>query len=355
MRNTTVISVDENCGFICDKVATIGDVMARFNVSSHHFILVIDATRRLLGTVTDGDLRRALLQPDITTAHSVTICMQAAPLIGQIDESELNEAKLWRLDTPDPFLPIVNTSNQVVEVLVADRDARESIFALVMAGGFGRRLGEKTKTKPKPLLPIGEKPILGHILDQLERAGISKIYIAVHHLADQISQFIADRENTADICLIEESMPLGTAGAISLLPEDISGDFLVINGDVMSKVDIEQLRDMHRRNLNDATIAVARYEVEIPYGIVQHDEAGQFLGVAEKPKLNHFVAAGIYVLSSVVKSLVQKNTYTDMPELLNEGRSIGLKIGLFPLHEYWIDIGQLEDFETAQKDHNESC
>ena len=110
---------------------------------------------------------------------------------------------------------------------------------------------------------------------------------------------------------------------------------------------------MHRRNLNDATIAVARYEVGIPYGIVQHDEEGRFLGIAEKPKLNHFVAAGIYILSPIVRSLVQNNSYTDMPELLNQGRSIGLKIGLFPLHEYWIDIGQPEDFETAQKDHEE--
>ena len=210
---------------------------------------------------------------------------------------------------------------------------------------------KKHGTRQNPCLTIGDKPILCHILENLERVGIRKIYISVHYLADQVAEFVSNRDNEAEIVLLHEKEPLGTAGSISLLPDEMNNHFLVVNGDVLTRVDLELLETMHRRNENDATIAVAQHEVEIPYGIIQHDEDGLFLGIREKPSLNHFVAAGIYLLSPVFKSLVPKKTRMDMPELLNAGRAFELKIGLFPMHEYWIDIGHPKDFEVAQKDH----
>ncbi len=351
MRNITRRPVDNGATFLCSPESEIRDVMALFNQVEDHFILVMDGDRRLLGTVTDGDLRRALLRSDITTAHPVTDCMHKSPLTGAVDQHEKNEATLWEINSSTPFLPVVDKEGRVTEVLVGSKIESRLSTALVLAGGLGKRLGEKTRNTPKPLLAIGEKPILGHTLDHLERAGIKKIYIAVHYLAEQIAEFVSNRDNKAEIFLLHEEAALGTAGSISLLPEDMNDHFLVINGDVMTRVDFELLETMHRRNENDATIAVAQHEVEIPYGIIQHTDDGQFLGIREKPMLNHFVAAGIYYLSPVFKSLVPKNINMDMPELLNAGRTFELKIGLFPMHEYWADIGQPKDFEAAQRDH----
>lgn len=351
MRSITRRPAGNGATFLCGPDSEIRDVMALFNQVEDHFILVMDDDHQLLGTVTDGDLRRALLRSDITTSHPVTACMQKSPLTGTVDQHDKNERALWELNSSSPFLPIVDADGRVTEVLVGSQIESNLSTALVLAGGLGKRLGEKTRNTPKPLLTIGEKPILDHTLGHLERAGVSKIYVAVHYLAEQIADFVASRDNQAEISLLHEEAPLGTAGSISLMPEDMSDHFLVINGDVMTSVDFELLETMHRRNENDATIAVAQHEVEIPYGIIQHNDDGQFLGIREKPMLNHFVAAGIYYLSPVFKSLVPKNTKMDMPELLNAGRKFDMKIGLFPMHEYWADIGQPQDFEAAQRDH----
>ena len=151
MRSTTRRSVDGNATFLCGPEAEIRDVMALFNQVEDHFILVMDKDHRLLGTVTDGDLRRALLRSDITTSHPVTDCMHDSPLVGAVDQYEENETKLWQINSPSPFLPIVDTEGRVTEVLVGSKMESNLSTALVLAGGLGKRLGEKTRNTPKPL------------------------------------------------------------------------------------------------------------------------------------------------------------------------------------------------------------
>lgn len=351
MRNVLKKSIEDFRAHTCGPDVKIKDIMLEFNQRQQHIMLVIDETDTLLGTVTDGDVRRVLLKGDTTTESPVSACMHATPKTGMVGEDEKNITALWKTNTSAPFLPIVDQDNQLVEVLLAT--IQESVSprtALVMAGGFGRRLGERTKKTPKPLLDVKGRPILSHILDQLEAAGVEKIFISVHYLADQFETYLNERNNKAHITLLHEGVPLGTAGAISLLPDDMNEDFLVINGDVMSSVDLSQFTFMHQRNENDATIVLAQHEVNIPYGVIEHSEDGAFIGVNEKPCLRHFVLAGIYYLSPVFKALVKEGEYLDMPSLLNAGRSIGMKIGLFPLHEYWIDIGHPEDFDAAQQE-----
>jgi NDP-sugar pyrophosphorylase family protein len=170
-------------------------------------------------------------------------------------------------------------------------------------------------------------------------------------MADQFEAYVAQRTGTPRIELIMENSPLGTAGAVALLPDDISGPFLVMNGDILTEVNLQALATMHARNANDATIAVARYEFEIPYGVVRHAEDGAFLGIDEKPCTSHFVSAGLYLLSPQFRALVPPSQPMDMPELLNLGRSVGMRIGLFPIHEYWRDIGRPPDLAAAEEDH----
>ncbi len=217
-----------------------------------------------------------------------------------------------------------------------------------MAGGFGTRLGDKTRDTPKPRLPVGGTPILDHVLARLEAADIDEVFVAVHYRAAQIESYLAGRDNRANVHLVHESQPLGTAGALARLPEAVSGPVVVINADLLTQVDMSAFLDFHERHQHDATIAVARYEHAIPFGVIQHSEDGLFQGIDEKPSLRYFVAAGIYILSPEFRPLAAARHPVDMPELLNAGREVGLKIGLFPIHEFWTDIGNPDDLAAAR-------
>ena len=327
------------------------EAMRRMTALTHPFQLIVDETGRPIGSLTDGDIRRALLRSDITPDSPVASCMHAGPITGAANDDRGNLRKLWSTGGLMAFLPIVDADGILVEILVGRAVSSVPAAALVMAGGFGRRLGQHTQTTPKPLVPVAGRPILDRILERLEGAGVEQVFVSVHHMADQFEDYVAQRAGGPRIDLIMESSPLGTAGAVALLPDRMSGPFLVMNGDILTEVDLQALATMHARNANDATIAVARYEFEIPYGVVRHDEDGLFLGIDEKPRMSHFVSAGIYLLSPQFQALVPPSQPIDMPELLNLGRSVGLRIGLFPIHEYWRDIGRPTDLVAAEQDH----
>jgi len=322
------------------------DVLTGLNSSKYLFFCVVQNDGKLLGTITDGDIRRAMLD-GATVRDPASRCMHRDAVTGVLGDDAENERRLRRV----PFLPILDKSGILVEVLIPAPAAPGLRTALVMAGGLGKRLGERTQSTPKPLLPIGEKPILEHILHDLEVSGVREIYISVHYLADQIETFVSGRENIAEIEFLHEDEMLGTAGALGLLPSKPANPILVVNGDLITRVDFSALNEFHRRHNYDATIAVAQHEIEIPYGVVQRDDNGMFLGIVEKPLTRHFVAAGIYYLSPEFLALVPEGRAIDMPDLLNSGREIGLRIGLFPIHEYWRDIGQPRDFEEASRDY----
>jgi len=202
---------------------------------------------------------------------------------------------------------------------------------------------------PKPLLEVGGRPILDRVLEGLENAGVRRVILAVHYLADKIESFVAVRRNVATIELIREPSRLGTAGALGLVDPVSIGQMplLVVNGDLVTRVDFRALHDFHVRHGNDGTLGVATYHVDVPYGVVRHDEEGLFEGIDEKPRFNYFVAAGVYYLTRQFMALVPKNRPFDMPDLLTQGKALGMRIGLFPIHEDWADIGRPADFEAV--------
>ncbi|MBM3527048.1 MAG: CBS domain-containing protein [Alphaproteobacteria bacterium] len=342
--------------FVCRPDASIRTVMERLNgftkvvALPHPFLLVVDADGRLVGTITDGDIRRALLR-NVALDGSAGAVMHGNPITGRIGAEIENRVRLRDVAIDDPFLPLIDDSGVLRAVLVSMgwRDALGS--ALVMAGGFGKRLGSRTENTPKPLLEVGGRPILEHILARLEAAGVGRIFVAVHYLHKQIEQFVACRRSIADVSIIHESNPLGTAGSIGAIPADTGGNLLVINADLLTDTNFRLLSDFHERRGYDATITVATFEVRIPYGVVRHNADGLFAGIEEKPKQTAFVAAGIYVLSPQVVALVNPGARLDMPDLLNRAHGIGLRIGVFPVHEYWRDVGQPGDLEAAEDDY----
>ena len=201
------------------------------------------------------------------------------------------------------------------------------------------------------MLPIGDRPILEHLLGRLEDAGVVQIRIALHYHADQIRKFVAQRDCRAKISFMEEDEPLGTAGALGRLSSSPDVPILVMNADVLTDVDVGALHDFHVRHGFDATVGVARYDVDVPFGVVRYGEDGLFSGVDEKPRISNFIAAGVYYLSPEFVALVPTDRPMDMPELLNLGRSIGMRIGVFPIHEYWTDVGRPDDLQRAEDWH----
>jgi len=278
--------------------------------------------------------------------------MQREPSTGRFggarEEAE-NVRKLTTLQARVAFLPIIDENGLLRQVLVLPRTPPPEAIALVMAGGAGKRLGEETRRTPKPLLSIGEKPLLERVLESVEEANVAEIFVSVHYLADEIERYVRARQSRSTIHILREDQPLGTAGAIGLLPDGTDKTLVVLNGDVLTRVDLSTLLAFHHRHGLDGTIAAAQHEVRIPYGVIQHGDDGQFLGVDEKPRVLHFVAAGIYVLATEFRSLVRPNVAMDMPELLNVARGAGLRLGLFPIHEYWTDVGQPSDLSAARQ------
>ena len=327
----------------CRPEISVREAIGRIDASTPHlFQIITDAEGRVLGTLTDGDIRRKLacgLQLDA----AVSECMYTPPTMGLDGETENNSRKLWRRR----FLPVCDREGYLRYILVEPQRRRNIARALVMAGGFGRRFGEHTKEQPKPLLEVANRPILDHVLAQLEDASIPEVHIAVHYLAEQIINFVDTRNNQANIQFISETEPLGTAGALGSLPVDIDGPLLVINGDILTEVDLSALTEFHFHHGYDGTVGAALHEVAIPYGVLRYDDSGLFAGVDEKPTYQYLVAGGIYLLSPQIVGLVLPNRYVDMPEILESAKRVGLRLGIFPVHEYWRDIGRPDDLKSA--------
>ena len=329
---------------VCSPDTPTSDILQRLNSSDYLFFVVVDGEGKPLGTITDGDVRRAMLD-GATLDDPASRCMFRQSSVGQLGAETENRKLLQGV----PFLPLVDEQGTLAEVLIPTGATPRLLTALVMAGGKGLRLGERTRNTPKPLLPVGDQPILERIITDLEQAGVEQIFVSVHYLADQIRTFLDNRNNTATFNVVEENEMLGTAGALSLLPSGLTHPVLVVNGDLVTQTDFQALNYFHWRHGYDASIAVAQHETQVPFGVVQKDESGQFLGIEEKPVIRQFVAAGIYYLSPEFCALVPRDTPLDMPDLLNRGREIGLKIGLFPIHESWIDVGRPDDLERADE------
>ncbi|MGD9537717.1 MAG: sugar phosphate nucleotidyltransferase [Alphaproteobacteria bacterium] len=342
-------ALERHADLLCGPDLPIRAAVARIDaVPRYLFQIVMDAEGRVLGTLTDGDVRRAMLR-GVGLDEPVVRAMHAPPVTGRPGEDAANRAKLART----LFLPIVDAAGRLVDVLSSRRGHGQMPRALVMAGGFGTRLGARTRETPKPLIEVAERPILERVLAQLEDAGVAEIHVAVHYLAERIEGYLANRNHRADIRLVREREPLGTAGAIGLLDAPAREPLLVVNGDVLSRVDYAALHGFHAGHGYDGTVAAAQYEVEVPYGVLRHGEDGLLDGIDEKPRYHYFVAAGIYCLAPEICALVPRGRPADMPDLLTEARRAGLRIGVFPVHEYWKDVGQPADLDAAEADHAE--
>lgn len=324
--------------------------IATLDKEGQRIVLVADDDGRLLGTLTDGDVRRALLrhQP-MTTPVSEVMC--TTPQVAELSwsrEKILSVMESARL----LHLPVVDAARRVIGLetlheLLEKKRVDNPVF--LMAGGFGKRLYPLTRDCPKPMLKVGDKPILELILQGFVDAGFHRFYISTHYLPQMIRDHFGDGSKwNVSIRYIHEEAPLGTGGALGLLPaNEIKQPMIVMNGDLLTRVDYRSLLEFHERHQGSATLCVREYESQIPYGVIQRD-GHRVIGIVEKPVQRHFISAGIYVLSPELVARVAPGQPVDMPTLLEQEIAAGRTVNMFPLHEYWLDIGRMDDFQRAQ-------
>ena len=316
-----------------------------------HIALVVNENGRLLGTVTDGDIRRAILK-HLSLDEAVTKVMNPAPSFvyrNQSRESVILLMKNKKLHQ----IPVLDEEHRVVGLEIADElltpPPRDN-WVILMAGGLGRRLAPLTESCPKPLLKVGDKPLLETILEGFIEQGFSHFYISVNYKAETIIKHFGNGSRwAAEIEYLHESKPLGTAGALGLLPAKPEKPLLLMNGDILTKINYGKLLDFHKKNLTDATICVKEHNIQIPYGVVTIQK-NKLLKIEEKPLQRFFINAGLYVFNPSVLDYVPANSYLDIPVLLRTLLDQGKNIAVFPIREYWIDIGRFDDYERANND-----
>lgn len=321
------------------------------DTSSLQIGLVVDPEGKLLGTVTDGDIRRGLLR-GTSLGAPVEQVMHRSPLVAGLSDSALtrrNKMRSRRLR----HLPILDEQGRIIGLdLLEDleRSYRDN-WVVLMAGGRGVRLRPLTDDRPKPLLEVGGRPILETILASFVNHGFWRFFIAINYRGEQIVEHFGDGSRWGvEISYLREEQQLGTAGALRLLPERPSRPVVAMNGDLLTSVNLGQMIEFHERECPWATMAVRQYDFQIPYGVVRVD-SHRLVGFDEKPVLNYFVNAGIYILDPQVIDLLPPNQPFDMPSLFQATTARGQQALVFPIREYWTDIGQLDDFKRAQEDY----
>lgn len=336
-------------GILVSPDATIRDAMVRINTSGVEIALVVDPSRRLVGTVTDGDIRRALLA-GASLSDRVEACLHGRPTTvdpsaGRADVLDLMRSRLLRQ------IPIVDVQGRVTGLHLLNEiigAIQRPNWAILVAGGRGTRLQPLTDSVPKPMLQVAGRPILERLVLHLVGFGISRIFIAVHHLQEIISNHFGD--GAAFGCTIEyvrEEQPLGTAGCLGLLPERPEHPTLVMNADLVTQFDVGRMLAWHEAGGFAATMGVRTHQVKIPFGVVDV-LGGRVTGILEKPEFRWAVSAGIYVLSPEVMSGVERGVSASMPEVLLSWVQAGRPVGAYALEEDWIDVGVPQELYRAR-------
>ena len=315
---------------------------------------MVDAEERLLGTVTDGDVRRGLLKKHDLEAP-VTAIMNRNPVVAnQVDSREHMLALLRARDIEQ--LPILDQERrpvglETVRELSCPRIRHNRV--VIMAGGLGSRLGALTEDCPKPMLPVGSKPILEVILESFIEYGFRRFYFSVNYRKEQIQDYFHDGSHWGvAIEYLEETEKLGTAGSLAMLSDTGGLPFFVMNGDLLTRINFHRILDFHNKHKARATLCVRRVEQTIPFGVVAMDDH-RLLEIEEKPVRKYFVNAGIYLLEPTVLPLIPAKTRFDMPDLFRKIVEKGDETVAFPFVDYWLDIGRMGDFRQACQDYPE--
>jgi len=314
--------------------------------------IVVDKKGKLLGTLTDGDIRRGFLK-GLNINSTIKSIFFSKPIIAKKSDSKENLLKI-ALSKRIYQIPVVDHSGKVIDIHILDeliKSKSKSNLVVIMAGGKGTRLRPLTNNIPKPMLKIGNKPILQSIVEKFKESGYKNFVICVNYKSKIIKDYFRDGTKLGvKIEYINEKIRMGTAGGLSLFKKKPKEPFFVINGDLLTNLDFEKMLNFHQEHDSKATMCIKEYNVNLPYGEVKIDNENIF-SIKEKPKYKFFVNAGIYILDPKCINLIP-NKFYDMPSLFKKIIAKKEKTISFPLGEYWLDIGRTNDFDKANSEYN---
>lgn len=333
--------------------STIKEALEIIDTGAIKIALVVDDNENLIGTVTDGDIRRGILS-NLSLDDSIETIIFTTPTVCKIEDTKERILEV-ALDKKIYQVPIVDNYGKLVGIEEVDellKPQKKNNRVVLMVGGLGTRLRPLTDNTPKPMLKVGDKPILETIILNFKKYGFTNILLSVSYKSEIIEEYFADGSKFGvNIEYIHEEKRMGTAGALSLMKKHLNEAFFVMNGDLLTNINFEHMMDYHLSNNSIATMGVREYDFQVPYGVVNVD-GENIINIEEKPVHKFFVSAGVYTLATEVLDLIPDDEFFDMPTLFEKIIEKGRKSISFPIREYWLDIGRLEEYKKANNEYH---
>lgn len=336
---------------LVQKECTIRQILQTIDNGTKGIVIVVNDENKLLGTITDGDVRRALLS-GASLNDKIDNIIHLNPVF-IYESTPKEEVKDIFIRKAIKDIPIVNNDNVVVDIISINdlllTKGKENPV-VIMAGGLGSRLKDLTKEIPKPMLKIGDKPILQHVINNFAQYGFNKILVSVNYKAEIIENYFQDGyAYGVKINYIRENKRMGTAGGIRLAKDYIDKDFFVINADIFTNLNMENMMEFHEKNSFDITVGIRKFSYQIPYGVLKL-EGNYVKGLVEKPITDYYINGGIYCLNPKVIEFIPMDQYFEITELIQMCINNGLRVGSYEIEGYWMDIGKEEDYNKVNSD-----
>lgn len=350
------MSKDELMKFITTKGATIVDAMTAIDQNAKGILFVVDENRCLVGCVTDGDIRRWLIKTGDLSA-AVEKMMTLNPKFLSLEERECAKELLWKESIT--AVPILDSKHQIIDIMLlsdfqgAKNRKPRSLYGIpvvIMAGGKGTRLYPYTRILPKPLIPIGDTPIVERIINCFCEYDIDKFYMTVNYKKGMIKSYFSEFEHTYIIDYVEESMPLGTGGSIKLIKDKLDKPLFVTNCDALILGDFDDIYDYHINSGNLITIVASLKKITIPYGVLSSQENGELIGLEEKPQLSYLINTGMYIIDPITIKEIPDNEMFHMTQLVEKVKDKGGRIGVYPISEdSFLDMGEFDGMHRMEE------
>ena len=319
-------------------------------LASDAILFVTNNEDMLSGSLTDGDLRRGFIK-GLGFEDSINKFIQPDPKFIFVDEFDQDLVEEYRKRN-FKIIPIIDRNHIIVDVLnFRFKTTLIPLDAVLMAGGEGKRLGPLTENTPKPLLKVGDKPIIEYNIDRLIKVGVKNIYLSINYLGDQLVEYFGNGEQKeVNIDYVREDKPLGTIGSVLLVEEFEHDEILIMNSDLLTNIDFADFYKSFKEGEADMIIASTSYHVDIPYAVLEADENQKILSLKEKPRYTYFSNAGIYIIKKKLLDMIPRDEFFDITDLIEKVLEMDHKILTYPINGYWLDIGKHEDFNKAQED-----
>lgn len=313
-------------------------------------LFIVDSENVLIGSLTDGDLRRGFIK-GLGFEDSILNFIQPNPSFIRENENAVEKLEEYRKRN-FKIVPVLNSKNQIIDIVnFRTRTTIIPVDAVLMAGGEGKRLRPLTESTPKPLLKVGDKPIIEHNIDRLAQVGVKNIHLSINYLGEQLETYFGNGNTKGlNITYIRETKPMGTIGSILLSQGFQHDELLVMNSDLLTNIDFADLYKSFKTSGADMVVATTSYHVNVPYAVLEIDSKQQVRSLREKPRYTYFSNAGIYLMKKSVLDLIPQDTFFDITDLMEKVLTLDKKLITFPINGYWLDIGKHEDYQKAQED-----